>query len=108
MTPTSRRAFLKGTLAAGASLALPGRALFAAERTPDLLDLDALAAAELVRKGEISAVELVRSAIERVERLAPTIHAVVTPLPRPCNRARSEGAQGRALWRRASRYQGPE
>ncbi|MEA3018953.1 MAG: amidase, partial [Actinomycetota bacterium] len=40
--------------------------------------LDATAQAELVRRGEVSAVELVTSAIERIESLNPSINAVVT------------------------------
>ena len=41
--------------------------------------LDATAQAELLRSGELTAVELVESAIERVEALNPTLNAVVTP-----------------------------
>lgn len=42
--------------------------------------LDATAQAELVRRGEVTALELVESAIERIERLNPEINAVVTPM----------------------------
>jgi amidase len=42
--------------------------------------LDAVAQADLVRRGELSAVELVESAIERIERLNPMLNAVVTPM----------------------------
>jgi amidase len=45
----------------------------------DLAFLDATAQAELVRRGEIQAIELVDAAIERIERLNPTLNAVVTP-----------------------------
>jgi amidase len=41
--------------------------------------LDALDQAELVRCGQVSALELVRWAIERIEELNPTLNAVVTP-----------------------------
>ncbi|MGE5252368.1 MAG: amidase [Planctomycetaceae bacterium] len=41
---------------------------------------DALGLAELVRKKEIKPGELVDAAIERVERLNPTLNAVITPL----------------------------
>ena len=42
--------------------------------------LDALDQAELVRSGQVSAPELVRWAIERIEQLNPTLNAVVTPM----------------------------
>jgi len=46
----------------------------------DLAFLDATSQAELVRRGEVKALELVDAAIERIERLNPTLNAVVTPL----------------------------
>jgi len=46
----------------------------------ELLDLDALDQAGLVRSGEVHAAELVAAAIERIERLNPEINAVVTPM----------------------------
>ncbi len=42
--------------------------------------LDATAQAELVRAGEVTALELTEAAIERAERLNPEINAIVTPL----------------------------
>lgn len=45
-----------------------------------LTSLDATAQAELVRRKEIQPVELVDAAIERIERLNPTLNAVVTPI----------------------------
>jgi amidase len=44
----------------------------------DVTTLDAVSQAELVRAGEISAVELTEWAIERIESLNPTLNAVVT------------------------------
>jgi len=44
----------------------------------DLAELDGVAQAELVRRGEASALELVDAAIERIERLNPILNAVVT------------------------------
>ncbi len=41
---------------------------------------DALGLAELVRKKEVKPIELVDAAIERIERLNPTLNAVITPL----------------------------
>ncbi|MBM4336992.1 MAG: hypothetical protein FJ108_13960 [Deltaproteobacteria bacterium] len=45
----------------------------------DLLELDAVGQAALVRSGEISATELVAAAIARAERVNPTLNAIVTP-----------------------------
>ena len=42
--------------------------------------LDATAQAELVRKKEVTPIELVEAAIERIERINPAINAVVTPM----------------------------
>ena len=46
----------------------------------DLLELDAVAQAELIRCGELHPRELVDAAIERIERLNPALNAVVIPL----------------------------
>jgi hypothetical protein len=42
--------------------------------------LDAIAQAELVRNKEITPLELVEAAIERIERLNPSLNAVITPM----------------------------
>ncbi|MEE8540053.1 MAG: amidase [Desulfobacterales bacterium] len=42
--------------------------------------MDATALAELVRRKEVQPAELVESAIERIEKLNPTLNAVVTPM----------------------------
>jgi amidase len=42
--------------------------------------LDATAQADLVRRGEVTAEELVTGAIARIEKLNPTLNAVVTPM----------------------------
>lgn len=42
--------------------------------------LDATAQAELVRRGEVTPLELVDAAIERIERVNPDLNAVVTPM----------------------------
>lgn len=44
------------------------------------VDLDATAQAELVRRREVKAIEFVDAAIERIERLNPTLNAVITPM----------------------------
>jgi len=46
----------------------------------DLSTLDAIAQAELVRRGDATPRELVASAIERIERVNPKLNAVITPL----------------------------
>ena len=46
----------------------------------DLAFLDATAQADLVRRKEVKPIELVDAAIERIERLNPTLNAVVTPM----------------------------
>ena len=48
--------------------------------TDELAFLDATTQAELVRKKEIQPIELVEAAIERIERLNPTLNAVVTSM----------------------------
>ena len=46
----------------------------------DFAFLDATAQAELVRQKEIKPIELVEAAIERIQRLNPTLNAVITPM----------------------------
>ena len=43
------------------------------------MSLDALAQAELVRKGDVQAIELVEAAIECIEQVNPHLNAVITP-----------------------------
>src|SRR3972149_6256416 len=46
----------------------------------DFAFLDATAQADLVRRKQVKPIELVDAAIERIERLNPTLNAVVTPM----------------------------
>jgi amidase len=46
----------------------------------ELAALDATARAELVRRGDVTAVEMVDAAIESIEKLNPILNAVVTPM----------------------------
>jgi amidase len=46
-------------------------------RSPELAELDATEQAALVRKGEVSPLDLVEAAIERIERLNPELNAVI-------------------------------
>jgi amidase len=41
---------------------------------------DGLGLAELVRKGDVSAVELCEEAVQRIEKVNPKLNAVVTPM----------------------------
>jgi len=52
----------------------------AMDTATELGNFDATTQAELVRKGEVTPVELVDAAIERIERLNPTLNAVITPM----------------------------
>lgn len=47
---------------------------------PEYPALDATAQADLVRRGEVSPLELVESAVARIEALNPRFNAVITPL----------------------------
>ena len=46
----------------------------------ELWQLDAIAQAELIRRAEISPLELVDAAIDRIERIDPQLNTVGTPL----------------------------
>jgi amidase len=46
----------------------------------ELSTMDATAQAELVRRGELTPLELVDAAIARIERVNPTLNAVIAPL----------------------------
>jgi amidase len=57
-----------------------------------LLELNAVAQAELVRKGEVSALELVEAAIRRAEALDPALGAIATPLYDEARKAAREAS----------------
>ena len=46
----------------------------------ELAFMDATAQADLVRRGEVSALDLVSAAVDRIELLNPRLNAVVTPM----------------------------
>jgi len=78
----TRRALLARAAAAGVAVALapviaPHRAFAARD---SFWRMDATTQAELVRRGEVSPLELVEAAIARIERLDPALNAVVAPL----------------------------
>src|SRR5208283_91532 len=60
--------------------------------TNELSKLDAIAQAELVRKKEVTPLELVDSAIAAIERVNPQINAVITPLFAKARAAAKDGA----------------
>jgi len=78
MLSYSRRSFLKSTAASAITLGFSGAAPRLAFAAPDLARLDGLAQAELVRKREITALELVDAAIQRIDAVNPKLNAVVT------------------------------
>jgi amidase len=55
----------------------------AADPAAEAAALDATGQAELVRRGEVTAAELVEWGITRIERLNPELNAVITPLFEP-------------------------
>lgn len=88
----TRRALLARSIAAATTLAAtPVLRTFAAP-SDDFWRLDATAQADLVRRGEASALELVNAAIARIERIDPQLNAVVLELfERARSRARRPG-----------------
>ena len=59
-------------------------------QTDELAFMDATAQAELVRRREMTALELVNAAIERIERLNPMLNAVVTSMYEQAREAASK------------------
>ena len=91
----SRRDFL--LTAAGAALAAPGN-LFAGISQTELAKYDGLGLAELVRKKQITALELVDDVARRIDRVNPKINAVLTSnfdLEKARDRARKGVGDGR-------------
>lgn len=64
----------------------------------ELLNLDAVAQAELVRAGQVSPLELVDAAIAAIERVNPRLNAVITPLFEQARKT-AKGAIGNAPFR---------
>src|SRR5512139_3242498 len=71
-----RREFLRGAIALAATNLLPGCASRPA--AADLAGLDAVATAEAIRAGQVTAREAVAAAIARSRAVQPRINAVVT------------------------------
>lgn len=82
MKPMSRRHFIAGSSALAAGIALQLRAPSAFASTSGIAfseyrQHDAVALAELLRRGEVSASELLEVAIARTEQVNPSVNAVV-------------------------------
>jgi amidase len=60
----------------------------------ELATLDAVAQAELVLRGELTAAEVVEAAIERIERVNPALNAVITPMFDRARDAVRDGVSG--------------
>ncbi len=69
-------------------------------RTTDLIELPATRQAELLRTGEIGAVELVTAHLDRIERFNPLVNAIVTLDPEDALRRAREADAVRAPERR--------
>jgi amidase len=74
--------------------------------TDEFATLDATAQAELVRTGQVTPLELVDAAINRVEKLNPDLNAVIPPASGG-SQGRRGVAAGRAVHRCAHPVQGP-
>jgi Asp-tRNA(Asn)/Glu-tRNA(Gln) amidotransferase A subunit family amidase len=77
----------------------------------ELAFLDATAQAELVREKQVKPVELVEAAIERIERLNPTLNAVILPMYEQAREAAAgdlpAGGCGRPREQRSPRTSSP-
>ena len=99
MPASTRREFLGTAAAALAGASLPAVARTASADTAKVaapLDefaaLDALAQAELVRKKQVTPLELVNAAIVRVEKLDPQLNSVVSAPSTRCAQCAAEPA----------------
>jgi len=83
-TDLSRRQLLKLTSAAGFAALLP-RTIWALNDQPidEFFQLDSIAQAALVSSGEVSQLELVQAAINRINLLNEKLNAVITPIFEP-------------------------
>ncbi len=82
MPPLNRRNFLQAAATLAAAHALPAAAMVPEPQpTPtsdELAALDALGQAELVRKKQITPLELVNAAIARIEKYDPALNSIIT------------------------------
>lgn len=94
MVTLTRRAAIGISSAFLAPLAFPSISSAEPAPAPDFARLDGIAQAELVRKREVSALELVDTAIRRVEVLNPKLNAVVATFFEQARKKASEIVPG--------------
>jgi amidase len=96
MTQT-RRDFLKQSAAFSLLLSHPALAVQAKKQHSQLASYDALGLADLIKRKQVSPLELVDDVIRRIERVNPKINAVLTKnldVDRVRDRARSGPLEG--------------
>ena len=94
---STRRTFLKQSAAFSLLLSHPALALQAKQQHARLADYDALGLADLIKKKQVSPLELVDDVIRRVERVNPRINAVLVKnldLERVRSRAKTATFEG--------------
>ncbi len=80
MINLSRRGALKSTAAIGVLAGFGcGKKNEAPSSAPDLTNLDAIATAQAIKNGDVTASEVVEAAIDRAEKANPLINAITTP-----------------------------
>ena len=92
--PLSRRRFLQAAATLAAVNVMPARAVVREPQSKlgsdELAALDAFGQAELVRQKKISPLELVDSAIARIEKFDPALNSIIT---RTFEQARKRASQ---------------
>ena len=101
----SRRRFLTLASLSAAAVAAPGilrsGKLPAALASEDpFLELDAVAQAALIRKGEATPIELLDAAIRRIDAVNPSVQCRRHQALRSCPRTSCEWELRRSVWRR--------
>ncbi len=95
MQALSRRAALKTSAAAGMlSAAGCGGSREKPSSAGDLADLDAVATAQAIRNGDVTASEVVAAAIDRAEKADAVINAIVTPYYDSARERAAAGGEG--------------
>lgn len=95
----ARRTFLQagGSLVGAAALGLPAGARTRSLTYDEFASHDAVGLAALIRRGDVSAAEVLEAAIARAEAVNPTINAIVLKHYDMARKAVAEGAPGGAL-----------
>ncbi len=91
-TDLSRRHALKLATATGIGSLLPGSLWALAGKPADeFFQLDSISQAALVKRGEVSQLELTEAAIDRIELLNGKLNAVITPIFEPAREQAKKG-----------------